>query len=270
MFTLSENNNLLTKLDWLITLGRGKKHGEGPELSRDRARPELLQLIPRADNMMCVCVCVCLCVCILPASRSLLWYTLLWCRQVVFCPPHTMQASSCCFEPKMESQPGFCLSQEDTDKYFKKKLQFDLVGRVDSQHSSVTHFLWRARATSELSFCFCLLLHGHLEPSNRNSARLALSPSLICSSLSFSPSHKHLLWEEKRSDSGPQERRIGRRVVSVNVKMPKQRARRMSWMVYGVWRSDPLSSPGFHLPALQSKPIKGEVPRQESGNLGDL
>ena len=167
------------------------------------------------------------------------------------------------------SRVSVCHKKTQTN-ILKKKLQFDLVGRVDSQHSSVTHFLWRARATSELSFCFCLLLHGHLEPSNRNSARLALSPSLICSSLSFSPSHKHLLWEEKRSDSGPRERRIGRRVVSVNVKMPKQRARRMSWMVYGVWRSDPLSSPGFHLPALQSKPIKGEVPRQESGNLGDL
>ena len=71
MFTLSENNNLLTKLDWLITLGRGKKHGEGPELSRDRARPELLQLIPRADNMMCVCVCVCVFVCVYPTCLQI-------------------------------------------------------------------------------------------------------------------------------------------------------------------------------------------------------
>lgn len=92
------------------------------------------------------------------------------------------------------------------------------------------------------------LLHGHLEPWNRNSTRPALSPSLICSSLSFSPRHTNIYFGRKRSDSRPQERRIGRRVVSANVKTPKQRARRMSGMVYGVWGSslrERLQRPAF-------------------------
>ena len=91
--------------------------------------------------------------CILPASRSLLWYTLLWCRQVVFCPPHTMQASSCCFEPKMESQPGFCLSQEDTDKYFFKK-NYSLIWSDVLTRSTPASHIFCGEPGQLLSFLF--------------------------------------------------------------------------------------------------------------------
>lgn len=76
---------------------------------------------------VCACVCACVCVCLLPACRPLLWYTLLWCRQVEFCPPHTMQASSCCWDPRMASQPGFCWTPEP-----ESGLSVPATGRLDS------------------------------------------------------------------------------------------------------------------------------------------
>lgn len=79
----------------------------------------------------------------------------------------------------MESQPGFCA----THTFIKQ------TGR----HSA--HFLRGVLATLTLPSCFKL---GPL----LNSV-LPLCPPRVCFSLSFSPSHKHLLWGEKTAAQGP-------------------------------------------------------------------
>lgn len=205
--------------------------------------------------------------CSLPASRPLLWYTLLWCRQVVFCPPHTMQASSCCFEPKMKSQPGVCTTRRDSRKHLGTKVSAFLRPRVDIQHSN---FIWPE--PWQLPTFPLVLSLPHIQLKTQSPLSVLL--------LFASPCHFLLLniyFRRKNSSSGPLERRICGRAVSVHVKMPEQRAPRMSRMVYGERRTLllerlqwTLSSQAFPSPALESKPIKGEVPRQESNNLGSL
>lgn len=143
MFTLSENNNLLTELDWLITLGR-------ENTKRAWYYPKIV-LVWNCCNWFLVEIIWWFCVCVsyLPPDRCSGTRSCgagRWCFVL-----HTP-----CRHPPAALNPRWSHSRASVWHTHKQMLRKHAVSLTAcwQYELNFTHFLAKALETSDLSFCF--------------------------------------------------------------------------------------------------------------------
>lgn len=128
-------------------------------------------------------------------------------------------------------------THEDTHTYLGDNSFFSAPTACWYCSALTFHIFWR-EPWQLLTFLLVLSLqHVHLKTSAiTHLSPLSLSSYLLLPVI-FSFSQTFTLGWKKQQLRASREEDRSERAVSVNVKMPKQRARGMSWMVYGVQRT---------------------------------
>lgn len=129
-------------------------------------------------------------------------------------------------------------THEDTDTYLGDRSFFSAPTACWYCSALTLHIFWR-ESWQLLTFLLVLSLqHVHLKTSAiTHLSPPSLSFSYLLLPVIFSFSQTFTLGGKKTAAQGLTRGGLVGRAVSVNVKMPKQRAQRMSWMVYGVQRT---------------------------------